>query len=89
MLDMIRLFFLVINAGRRRSKTANLNKIRRHYEQDTLRQQIIPDESNRFRHFYHIRRANGDALSTVSRINLSLPFDMSEKNITNYQRILH
>lgn len=55
----------MINAGRKRSRTANLNKIRRHYEQDTLRQQIIPDESNRFRHFYHIRRTNGDALSTV------------------------
>ena len=59
---------LVINAGRKRYQTANLNKIRRHYEQDTLRQQIIPDESNRFRHFYHMRRANGDALSSVKRI---------------------
>ena len=58
---------LVINAGRKRSRTANLKKIRRHYEQDTLRKQIIPDESNRFRHFYHIRRTNGDALSTVRK----------------------
>jgi arginine/lysine/ornithine decarboxylase len=57
---------LVISAGKKRYRTANLNKIRRHYEQDTLRQQIIPDETNRFRHFYHIRRANGDALSSVN-----------------------
>ena len=58
--------FLVISAGRRRYKTANLEKIRHHYQKDTLRQKIIPDETNRFRHFYHIRRANGDALSSVS-----------------------
>lgn len=64
-------FFLVINAGKKRYRTANLSKIRRHYEQDTLRQQIIPDELNRFRHFYHIRRANGDALSTVKRVFFS------------------
>ena len=50
----------------KRYKTANLKKIRRHYNQDTLREHIIPDESNRFRYFYHIRRANGDALSSVS-----------------------
>ncbi len=59
-------FFVVINAGKKRYRTANLSKIRRNYEQDTLRKQIIPDETNRFRHFYHIRRANGDALSTVN-----------------------
>ncbi|CAF3215932.1 unnamed protein product [Rotaria sp. Silwood2] len=53
-----------ISAGRKHYKTANLKKIRRHYERDTLRQQIIPDESNRFRHFYHLRRTNGDALSS-------------------------
>jgi arginine/lysine/ornithine decarboxylase len=57
--------FLAISAGKKRYKTANLRKIRRHYQQDTLREQIIPDESNRFRYFYHIRRAHGDALSTV------------------------
>ncbi len=55
----------MISAGKKRCKTANLKKIRRNYEQDTLRQQIIPDEPNRFRHFYQIRRANGDALSSV------------------------
>ncbi|CAF0975006.1 unnamed protein product [Adineta ricciae] len=54
----------VISAGHKRYKTANLKKIRRHYEQDSLRQQIIPDESNRFRYFYQLRRANGDALSS-------------------------
>jgi len=55
----------VISAGKKRCRTANLQKIRRHYEQDTLREQIIPhDESHRFRYFYHIRRAHGDALST-------------------------
>ncbi len=59
-------FFLVINAGKKRYRTANLSKIRRNYEHDTLRKQIIPDETNRFRHFYHIRRANGDALSAVN-----------------------
>jgi arginine/lysine/ornithine decarboxylase len=57
---------LAISAGKKRYKTANLKKIRRHYNQDTLREHIIPDESNRFRYFYHIRRANGDALSSVS-----------------------
>lgn len=57
---------LVISAGHKRYKTANLKKIRRHYEQDSLRQQIIPDESNRFRYFYQLRRANGDALSSVN-----------------------
>ncbi|CAF0841579.1 unnamed protein product [Adineta steineri] len=51
-----------ISAGRKRYTTANLKRIRRHYNQDTLREHIIPDESNRFRYFYHIRRANGDAL---------------------------
>lgn len=56
---------LAISAGKKRYKTANLRKIRRHYQQDTLREQIIPDESNRFRYFYHIRRAHGDALSSV------------------------
>ncbi|CAF0966593.1 unnamed protein product [Adineta steineri] len=56
----------VISAGKKRYKSANLNKIRRHYEQDTLRKQIIPDESNRFRYLYQIRRANGDALSSVN-----------------------
>lgn len=55
-----------MSAGKKRYKTANLNKIRRHYERDTLRQQIIPDESNRFRHFYHLRRTHGDALPAVS-----------------------
>jgi arginine/lysine/ornithine decarboxylase len=59
-------FVLAISAGKKRYKTANLKKIRRHYNQDTLREHIIPDESNRFRYFYHIRRANGDALSSVS-----------------------
>ncbi|CAF0902743.1 unnamed protein product [Rotaria sordida] len=54
----------IISAGRKHYRTANLKKIRRHYERDTLRRQIIPDESNRFRHFYHIRRTNGDALSS-------------------------
>ncbi|CAF3447747.1 unnamed protein product [Rotaria socialis] len=54
----------IISTGKKHYKTANLNKIRRHYERDTLRQQIIPDESNRFRHFYHLRRAHGDALSS-------------------------
>ena len=63
---------LAISAGRKRYKSANLKKIRRHYHQDTLREQIIPDESNRFRYFYHIRRANGDALSSVSSIALLL-----------------
>ena len=65
----VSLFFsLVISAGKKRCRTANLQKIRRHYEQDTLREQIIPhDESHRFRYFYQIRRAHGDALSTVSR----------------------
>ncbi len=58
--------FLAISAGKKRYKSANLKKIRRHYNQDTLREHIIPDESNRFRYFYHIRRANGDALSSVS-----------------------
>ncbi|CAF5016084.1 unnamed protein product, partial [Rotaria sp. Silwood1] len=54
----------IISSGRKHYRTANLKKIRRHYERDTLRQKIIPDESNRFRHFYHIRRTNGDALSS-------------------------
>ncbi|CAF5202887.1 unnamed protein product, partial [Rotaria magnacalcarata] len=53
-----------ISAGKKRYKTANFKKIRHHYNQDTLREHIIPDESNRFRYFYHIRRANGDALSS-------------------------
>jgi hypothetical protein len=57
---------LAISANTKRYKTANLKRIRRHYNQDTLREHIIPDESNRFRYFYHIRRANGDALSSVS-----------------------
>ncbi len=57
---------LAISAGKKRYKTTNLKKIRRNYNQDTLREHIIPDESNRFRYFYHIRRANGDALSSVS-----------------------
>ncbi len=60
------LYILAISAGKKRYKSANLKKIRRHYNQDTLREHIIPDESNRFRYFYHIRRANGDALSSVS-----------------------
>lgn len=59
-------FILVISAGNKHYKTANLQKIRRHYEQDTLRQQIMPDETNRFRYLYQVRRANGDALSSVS-----------------------
>ncbi|CAF4956969.1 unnamed protein product, partial [Rotaria sp. Silwood1] len=54
----------IISSGRKHYRTANLKKIRRHYERDTLRQKIIPDESNRFRHFYHILRTNGDALSS-------------------------
>ncbi|UJR15188.1 hypothetical protein I4U23_002149 [Adineta vaga] len=53
-----------ISAGKKHYKTANLKRIRRHYNQDTLREHIIPDESNRFRYFYHIRRAHGDALSS-------------------------
>lgn len=61
---------LAISAGKKRYKTANLKKIRRHYNQDTLREHIIPDETNRFRYFYHIRRANGDALSSVSSISI-------------------
>ncbi|CAF4956261.1 unnamed protein product, partial [Rotaria socialis] len=57
-------YILAISAGKKRYKTANFKKIRHHYNQDTLREHIIPDESNRFRYFYHIRRANGDALSS-------------------------
>ncbi|CAF0879485.1 unnamed protein product, partial [Didymodactylos carnosus] len=56
----------IISAGKKRYKTANLKKIRRHYDQnsDTLREQIIPNDSHaRFRYFYRIRRANGDVLS--------------------------
>ncbi|CAF1080292.1 unnamed protein product [Rotaria sordida] len=53
-----------ISAGKKRYKTANFKKIRHNYHQDTLREHIIPDESNRFRYFYHIRRTNGDALSS-------------------------
>ena len=66
--------YLAISAGKKRYKTANLKKIRRHYQQDTLREQIIPDESNRFRYFYHIRRAHGDALSSVG-----LPSDVEKE----------
>ena len=55
----------VFNTGKKHYQTANLSKIRRHYQQDTLRQQIIPDQSNRFRQFHHMRRANGDTLSPV------------------------
>ena len=70
----INLYFilLAISAGKKRYKSANLKKIRRHYNQDTLREHIIPDESNRFRYFYHIRRANGDALSSVSMLCMIL-----------------
>lgn len=57
---------LAISAGKKRSQRNDLKKVRRHYQHDTLREQIIPDESNRFRYFYHIRRAHGDALSSVS-----------------------
>ncbi|CAF1004813.1 unnamed protein product [Didymodactylos carnosus] len=56
----------IISAGQKRYKTANLKKIRQHYDQntDTLREQIIPNDSHaRFRYFYRIRRANGDVLS--------------------------
>lgn len=67
-LYIVRFSDLAISAGKKRSKSTNFNKIRLHYRQDTLREQIIPDESNRFRYFYHIRRAHGDALSSVSFI---------------------
>ena len=85
------LYFLAISAGRKRYKTANLKKIRRHYNQDTLREHIIPDESNRFRYFYHIRRANGDALSSVSWtiLFLLLSIGISVKYLSYEKQSIH